>query len=70
MLDYAIKLTREPWTMLKTDVQELRDAGFCDTDILDIAQIIGYFAYVNRFADGLGVSVEKEKLEEIQKATL
>ncbi len=66
MLDYSAKLTREPWAMVESDVQNLRDAGFSDADILDIAQIVGYFAYVNRIADGLGVRVEAEKWEEIR----
>jgi uncharacterized peroxidase-related enzyme len=68
MLDYAAKLTREPWTMQEGDVQALRDVGFADADILDIAQIVAYFAYVNRIADGLGVGVEAEKWEEIHEA--
>ena len=65
MLDYAAKLTREPWTVRERDVQALRAVGFSDTDILDIAQIVAYFAYVNRIADGLGVAVEAEKWAEI-----
>ena len=70
MLDYAAKLTREPWTVREPDVQALRTAGFIDTDILDIAQIVAYFAYVNRIADGLGVAVEPEKWEEIHASDL
>ena len=68
MLDYAAKLTREPWTVSKGDVQTLRKVGFSDADILDIAQVVAYFAYVNRIADGLGVAVEAEKWEEIREA--
>ncbi len=66
MLDYAAKLTREPWAMVEGDVVALREAGFDDADILDIAQIVGYYAFVNRLADGLGVRVEPEKWAEIQ----
>lgn len=58
MLEYAVKLTREPWNMIQADVQRLRKAGFEDVDILDINQITGYFAFVNRPADGLGVELE------------
>ena len=58
MLEYATKLTREPWNMKQADVQRLREAGFDDVDILDINQITGYFAFVNRLADGLGVELE------------
>ncbi len=59
MLMYSIKLTLEPWNMIEADVVALRDTGFSDTDILDINQIVGYYAYVNRLADGLGVELEK-----------
>ena len=58
MLDYAVKLTLEPWNMVKQDVQALRRAGFSDAAILDINQVTGYYAFVNRLADGLGVELE------------
>ena len=58
MLTYAEKLTLEPWHMVENDVVLLRNKGFSDTDILDINQITGYYAYVNRLADGLGVELE------------
>ena len=60
MLDYAFKLTVEPWNMRQPDVEKLRAAGFDDTAILDIAQVTGYYAFVNRLADGLGVELENE----------
>ena len=59
MLGYAVKLSLEPWNMEEADVQELRDAGFSNTGILDIVHVTGYYAYVNRLADGLGVELEK-----------
>ncbi len=58
MLEYADKLTREPWNMIREDVDKLRDAGFSDADILDINQVAAYYAFVNRLADGLGVELE------------
>lgn len=58
MLAYAIKLTVMPGEMVKADVEALRDTGFSDRDILDIAEVTGYYAYVNRIADGLGVPTE------------
>ena len=58
MLDYAVKLSLEPWNMKEADVHELRDAGFSNPGILDIAHVSGYYAYVNRLADGLGVELE------------
>jgi uncharacterized peroxidase-related enzyme len=60
MIDYAVKLTLTPAAVTRSDVQALRRAGFDDRGILDIAQITAYFAFVNRTADGLGVSVEDD----------
>ena len=58
MLNYAEKLTLRPWDMVKGDVIALRDAGFSDAAVLDINQVTGYYAFVNRLADGLGVELE------------
>ncbi len=58
MLTYVEKLTLAPWHMIEQDVELLRNNGFSDSDILDINQITGYYAYVNRLADGLGVELE------------
>ncbi len=58
MLAYAEKLTRTPGEMARADIEALKMAGFTEPDILDINQITGYFAYVNRLADGLGVPLE------------
>jgi uncharacterized peroxidase-related enzyme len=58
MLEYAERLTRHPSALEGADVEALRSAGFSDRDILDIAEVTAYFAYVNRIADGLGVTLE------------
>ena len=58
MLAYAEKLTLAPWNVEADDIDALRAAGFSDRDILDINQIAGYYAYVNRLASGLGVALE------------
>ena len=58
MLEYVTKLTLEPWSMTEDDVVKLRDVGFSDEAILDICQVAGYYAFVNRLADGLGVELE------------
>jgi alkylhydroperoxidase family enzyme len=39
-------------------VERLRVAGFDDRAIHDATQVIGYFNYINRLADGLGVDRE------------
>jgi uncharacterized peroxidase-related enzyme len=58
MLEYVEKLTLRPWDMVEDDVRVLRERGFSDAAILDINQVTGYYAFVNRLADGLGVELE------------
>lgn len=58
MLRYAEKLTRAPSAVAESDVEGLRNEGFTDIDILHIAEVVGYFAYANRIADGLGIPLE------------
>lgn len=55
---FASKLTREQYKMLPKDLDELRSHGFSDRAIHDAAQIIGYFNYITRVADSLGVVPE------------
>ncbi len=59
MLSYARKLSRSPQEMEPADVESLRAVGFTDLDILHIAEVTAYYAYVNRLADGLGVALEE-----------
>ena len=58
LLQYAEKLTLKPGEMVQSDVQSLKDAGVPDGEILEANQIIGYFNYVNRCLNGLGVTTE------------
>jgi len=44
--------------MAQEDVDKLRGENFSDGAILDINQITGYYNFVNRLADGLGVELE------------
>lgn len=53
-LDYAVKLTREPRAVVEADVQGLRDAGWADEDVMDIAEVTALFNMSNRMASGLG----------------
>jgi|TARA_B100001105_G_scaffold62119_1_gene48180 uncharacterized peroxidase-related enzyme len=59
MIGYAVKLTRSPGEMERADVDALRAAGFSDRDVLDITEVTAYYAYANRIADGLGITLEE-----------
>jgi uncharacterized peroxidase-related enzyme len=58
MLRYAEKLTLSPGDMEEADVNMLKNEGVSDGEILEANQIIGYFNYVNRLLNGLGVSTD------------
>ena len=58
LLRYAQKLTLAPGEMARDDVTALTEAGVDDGEILEANQIIGYFNYVNRCLNGLGVTTE------------
>ncbi len=60
MLDYAVKLTMTPSRITRDDVEKLREQGFDDVAIHDIAQITALFNYFDRLADGLGIDPEPE----------
>lgn len=64
MLDYAVKLTLTPGKVDEGDVARLRDVEFDQTAILDICQVVSYYNYVNRLADGLGVELEADWRQE------
>lgn len=55
---FATKLTREPHSMTPADLDALRARGFDDRGVHDAVQVIGYFNYVTRIADALGVEAE------------
>lgn len=46
--------------MTSDDLMALRKADFDDAQITVATQVIGYFNYINRIADGLGVDPEPE----------
>ena len=58
LMRYAEKLTLRPGDMERADVDALVAAGLDDGEILEANQIVGYFNYVNRCLNGLGVTTE------------
>lgn len=60
MLEFAVKLTLTPSQSSPEGLARLRGHGFDDTAILEIVHIVGFFNYINRVADALGVDPEPE----------
>lgn len=61
-MDYARKLTQAPTEMMAADLEPLRAEGLSDGHILEINQVVAYFAYANRTVLGLGCSTEGDVL--------
>jgi len=66
LCQWAEKLTKSPDKMTQADVDLLKEKGFSQSSISDAAQVISYFNYINRIADGLGVDLEPE-MEKVKK---
>ena len=58
ILEYAERLTLEPSTVREIHLTRLREVGLGDGAILHVCEIVAYFNFVNRLADGLGVALE------------
>ena len=58
LLDFAVKLTKQPADVQRHDLDALRVHGFTDEQLVDAVHCIGYFNFINRVLDGLGVDPE------------
>jgi uncharacterized protein YciW len=58
LCDYAIELTLWPGDVSQVHIDRLREQGFTDDQVTIANQVIAYFNYINRVADGLGVDLE------------
>jgi len=60
MLDFAWKLTTEPWSVTEADRDTLRAAGLDDDQIFDLSDVIGFFNMSNRFATAVDMMPNRE----------
>jgi uncharacterized peroxidase-related enzyme len=60
MLDFAVMLTQSPEMVEEEDRQSLRDAGFSDAAIWDIAATIAFFNMSNRMASAVDMQPNNE----------
>ncbi|MFW6196681.1 MAG: peroxidase-related enzyme [Thermoplasmatota archaeon] len=63
LVDYAVKLTNSPDEIQEGDIDELKDVGFSDENILNINLVASYFNFVNRIALGLGVEFSEKEMK-------
>ncbi len=60
MLEFAEKLTKSSAEITEPDRQALRDAGFSERDIFDIANVTGFFNMTNRVASAIDMRPNPE----------
>ncbi len=60
LCDFAVKLTLVSASVEEADVDALHAHGWSDEAIHDAIQVVGYFNYLTRVADGVGVDDEPE----------
>ena len=60
MLDYAVKITRNPVSCNEADIERLREQGFSDETIFDIAEIAAMYNFTNRLASATGMMPNRE----------
>jgi len=65
----AEKLSATPTRMVEEDWLPLRNLGFDDQGILEIAHIVGLFNYLTRLADGLGLELDPETEQASETST-
>lgn len=60
MLDYAVKITKNPVECSEADIERLRAAGFSDQAIFDIAETAAMYNFTNRLAAATGMMPNRE----------
>jgi len=62
LVDYSKKLTFQADKFKKEDIENLKNLGYSDGEILEVNQVVAYFNYANRTVLGLGVNTNNEVL--------
>jgi uncharacterized peroxidase-related enzyme len=60
LCDFAVELTHRPAANAGPQVDALRAEGWTDSAIHDAIQVVAFFNYINRIAEGVGIDGEPE----------
>ena len=58
ILEFAVKVTEEAYSITPTDLEQLRGFGLTDETLFAIVEVVGFFSYVNRIADAFGIELD------------
>ena len=68
LLSFAEQVARDAAALEREDIARLRASGFSDRAILDAAHVAGFFCYMNRVVQALGVDT-RPAIETVQMPT-
>ena len=60
MLDFVVKVTKEPLTCEESDIEDLRAVGFSDEDVWDIIEVAAMYNFTNRLSMATGMLPNRE----------
>ncbi len=63
MMEYAVKVSTEPYKIVPRDIKTLREHGYSDAEIVDIAAVAAARNFISRLIDALGAEPDIEHLE-------
>ena len=64
LLAYSEKFTFFPEQLTSGDLKFLREVGYSEKQVLDIVLVAGYRHYITRIADGTGIDIGADRVEE------
>jgi uncharacterized peroxidase-related enzyme len=64
LLAYSEKITFFPEQLTSGDLQSLRKAGYPEKQVLDIVLVTGYRHYITRIANGIGIEIGSDRVEQ------
>jgi uncharacterized peroxidase-related enzyme len=67
LLTFAEKIAQDATKIGPEDIEKLRSAGFSDRAILDAAHVTGFFSYLNRVVQALGMEGRTAQPETLQR---
>lgn len=68
ILDFAVRVTKETEASNPEALQDLRDKGLTDEDILNTVEVVGFFNYLSRLANALGLENDSTPTRESRMA--
>ena len=60
MLDFAVKLTEDPGAMEGEDLERMKEAGFSEEGIWDVASVVAFYNLSNRLATATDMRPNEE----------